>query len=309
VADPLHIVRFGQFELDSQTGELRKGPRTLRLQDQPLKILLMLLESPGTLVTREEMKQKLWAEDTFVDFEHSLSTAINKLRTALGDSATDSRYIETLPRKGYRFIAPVQATSAAISPQPSQPGAEASADERRRNAGLEASAPEITRSLSGADPNRTGTEQVSATASLLTDAADVPAASPTLALGIFAAIQLMYLAFYISTLAGLHELQDRLANIGAPGFAWIAIIALAAIGIPVRLYFLSSAGFKARTLAASFLKVFPFIFVFDELWAASPLLIIHYIGWGWALAAVAGLAYLPFSQRTLLLMADRPTAR
>jgi cholera toxin transcriptional activator len=264
------IIRFGQFELDRTTGELRKGARTLRLQEQPLKILLMLLEAPGELVAREEMKQRLWANDTFVDFEHSLSAAINKLRTALGDSATDSRYIETLPRKGYRFIAPVSSSA------------------------LQNSIGEL--------------HSESESHSLLTDPSEVPSTKPTFARGIFAGIQMMYLAFYISTLAGLHQLQDRLASLGAPGSAWVAIITLAVIGIPVRLYFLSSAGFQVKSLLKSFIKVFPLVFIFDELWAASPLLIVHYIGWGWALAAVAGLAYLPFSQRTLLFMAERRNA-
>jgi cholera toxin transcriptional activator len=258
-------LRFGQFELDVQTGELRKGARVVRLQDQPLKILLMLLESPGGLVTREQMRQQLWATDTFVDFEHSLSAAINKLRGALGDSATNPVFIETLPRKGYRFIAPVSGASGASAEQ-------ASAEE----------------------PD-----------SLFTRATDVPAAPPRLALGIFSAIQVMYLAFYISALAGLHELQDRLAVLGLPTFFWIVVIALAVLGIPLRLYFLSSASFRAKTLVSSFLRLFPIVFAIDAFWAASPLLITHRIGWGFALAAVAGLAYLPFSQRTLLLMAER----
>ena len=257
-------LRFGQFELDRQTGELRKGARVVRLQDQPLKILLMLLESPGALVTREQMRQQLWAGDTFVDFEHSLSTAINKLRSALGDSATNPVFIETIPRKGYRFIAPVQ------GPAPARP---------------------------------TSNEDKAASTSLLTDASEVPAAPRRLALGFFSAIQVMYLAFYISALAGLHELQDRLAVLGLPSFFWIGVIALAVLGIPLRLYFLSSASFRAKTLVTSFLRLFPLVFVLDALWAAAPLLIIHKIGWGFALAAVAGLAYLPFSQRTLLLMA------
>src|SRR6201984_3354221 len=102
------IARFGVFELDLNTGELRKGGVKLRLQGQPVQVLTLLLERAGDVVTREELREKLWASDTFVDFDHSLNTAINKVREALGDSASTPRYVETLARRGYRFIAPVQ---------------------------------------------------------------------------------------------------------------------------------------------------------------------------------------------------------
>ncbi len=102
------IARFGVFELDLAAGELRKSGAKLRLQEQPFQVLAMLLERAGDVVTREELRQKLWPADTFVDFDHSLNTAVNKLRETLGDSASSPRYIETLARRGYRFIAPVQ---------------------------------------------------------------------------------------------------------------------------------------------------------------------------------------------------------
>ena len=102
------IARFGVFELDLAAGELRKNGAKLRLQEQPFQVLALLLERAGDIVTREELRQKLWPADTFVDFDHSLNTAVNKLRETLGDSASSPRYIETLARRGYRFIAPVQ---------------------------------------------------------------------------------------------------------------------------------------------------------------------------------------------------------
>ena len=98
------ILRFGSFEANLQAGELRKQGLKVRLQDQPFQILVMLLERPGELVTRQEIHQNLWPADTFVDFDHGLNNAINRLREALGDSAGTPRFIETLPRKGYRFI-------------------------------------------------------------------------------------------------------------------------------------------------------------------------------------------------------------
>jgi Tol biopolymer transport system component/DNA-binding winged helix-turn-helix (wHTH) protein len=106
-------VRFGVFELDPKTGELRKGGLRIRLQEQPLRVLTALLDRPGELVTREELQKKLWPGDTFVDFDQGLGKAIRKLREAIGDSAHNPRFIETLPRRGFRFIAPVNGYAGA----------------------------------------------------------------------------------------------------------------------------------------------------------------------------------------------------
>src|ERR1700730_16168367 len=108
-------VAFGAYEADLQSGELRKHGIRLRLQAQPFQILAMLLDRPGELVTREEICQKVWSENTFVDFDQSVGTAINKIREILGDSAAEPRFVETLPRRGYRFIAPVTVVEPAGS--------------------------------------------------------------------------------------------------------------------------------------------------------------------------------------------------
>jgi TolB-like protein/DNA-binding winged helix-turn-helix (wHTH) protein/Flp pilus assembly protein TadD len=122
-------VQFGIFEADLRSGELRKRGLKVKLHGQPFAVLAMLLERPGEVITREELQKKLWPVDTFVDFEHGLNKAINKLREALGDKAENPRFIETLPRKGYRFVAPIRVpgptgsataadtTSSATSPQ------------------------------------------------------------------------------------------------------------------------------------------------------------------------------------------------
>ena len=107
VASPLTLLRFGTFELDLQSGELRKAGVRLKLQQQPFLVLKMLVQHPGEIVTREELCSKIWPADTFVDFDKSLNTAINKLRDALGDTSGSPTFIETIPRRGYRFIAPV----------------------------------------------------------------------------------------------------------------------------------------------------------------------------------------------------------
>jgi len=117
------IVRFGVYELDLQAGGLRKNGMRIRCQEQPLQVLAALLERPGELVTREELRRRVWPEDTFVDFDHALNTAVKKIRASLNDDADFPRYIETVPRRGYRFIAPVtEETSQAIEvPAPSPP--------------------------------------------------------------------------------------------------------------------------------------------------------------------------------------------
>ncbi len=108
-------VRFGSFELDLRAGELRKQGVKIKLQEQPLQILAMLLEHPGQVVTREELRNKLWAADTFVDFDHGLNKSINKLREALGDSAESPRFIETLAKRGYRFLESSATTTVETS--------------------------------------------------------------------------------------------------------------------------------------------------------------------------------------------------
>src|SRR5712672_1414267 len=112
---PSRVLRFGVFQINLAARELRKHGLRVRLPGQPFCILSILLEKPGQVITREEMRQRLWSSDTFVDFEHSLNSAIKKLRHALGDSPENSRYVETVPRVGYRFIAPVEQVSATAN--------------------------------------------------------------------------------------------------------------------------------------------------------------------------------------------------
>jgi TolB-like protein/DNA-binding winged helix-turn-helix (wHTH) protein/Flp pilus assembly protein TadD len=107
------VIRFGVFELDLRSGELQKQGRKIRLEGQPVQVLICLLEKPGELVTREELHRKLWPADTFVNFEHGLNAAVKRLRQALNDSADNPRFVETLPRRGYRFIAPLHAVAVA----------------------------------------------------------------------------------------------------------------------------------------------------------------------------------------------------
>jgi DNA-binding winged helix-turn-helix (wHTH) protein/TolB-like protein/Tfp pilus assembly protein PilF len=117
-ADPVpseHLVRFGAFELDRSTGELTSQGRRVPLQDQPARVLCLLTAKPNQLVSREELRQALWSDDTFVEFEAALAVAIMKIRQALGDSATKPRFVETIPKRGYRFLADVRAAAPAVT--------------------------------------------------------------------------------------------------------------------------------------------------------------------------------------------------
>jgi DNA-binding winged helix-turn-helix (wHTH) protein len=108
------VVKFSVFEADLRAGELFKAGRKIKLQEQPFQALVMLLERPGEVVTREELQKRLWPADTFVDFDHSLNTAIKKLRQALGDNKKTPRFVETLPKRGYRFIGDVEPTGGKL---------------------------------------------------------------------------------------------------------------------------------------------------------------------------------------------------
>ncbi len=128
-AIPANSVRFGVFEFDLRSGELRKHGIRIKLQEQPCQILAILLEHRGEMVTREELQGRLWPSDTFVDFDHSLNTAVMRLREALNDSSENPRFIETLPRRGYRFVAPVEEKSATVNDSTQPQTAQVSASE------------------------------------------------------------------------------------------------------------------------------------------------------------------------------------
>ena len=276
------IARFGVFELDLAAGELRKNGVKLRLQEQPFQVLALLLERAGNVVTREEMRQKLWPADTFVDFDHSLNTAVNKLREMLGDSASSPRYIETLARRGYRFIAPVQNSVGKGSAE-------------RAHVGAAAYPPSAARQQSAQDPT-----------TALHPELEVPIPQRALTRGLFALAQLMYLIFYLAALFRLHAVQGIVESFlsGWRATALVAaVMVTAGVGIPLRCYLLSAAGFDYQRLGEKFQQMFPFILALDQLWAVAPFLLMQKIGLGAAFAASAALLYVPFSERTLIRMA------
>jgi DNA-binding winged helix-turn-helix (wHTH) protein len=259
------LFRFGIYELDGATGELRKdGKSRPRLQGQPLEVLLHLLDRPGEVVTREELRQRLWPADTFVDYDHSLNTAVNKLREALSDSADNPRFIQTIPRRGYRFIA----------------------DEIRVSTAGSSSESEIP-------------------VGMLSNPRELPPVSRPVVRLLFSLIQIMYFCFYVISLANLHRTEAFIfRELQHPQWIFVPLLVTASIGIPIRLYLLSASLFGYRGLTSRFLKLFPALFFLDELWALAPFLAVDQIGAGLALAVTAALLYLPFSQRSLLLMGE-----
>jgi DNA-binding winged helix-turn-helix (wHTH) protein len=267
------LLRFGVFEVDLEAGELRKNGARIRLQEQPFQVLTALLQNAGQVVTRDSLRETIWAADTFVDFDHSLNTAVNKIRESLGDSASSPRFVETLARRGYRFIAPVEAVAGAPRP--------ASVQDEGTRAG--APAPH------GLHPEL-----------------HVPVPRRGLVRGLFGLIQIMYLIFYVNGLAHLHG-AERVASNFAPGWRALfivgAVLVTGAVGIPLRFYLLSAVAFDFRKLGETFARLFPFVFALDQLWAIAPFLLLPQIGVGLAFAATAALLYVPFSERTLVRLA------
>ncbi len=264
------IARFGVFELDLAAGELRKNGAKLRLQEQPFQMLALLLERAGDVVTREELRQKLWPADTFVDFDHSLNTAVNKLRETLGDSASSPRYIETMARRGYRFIAPVQNSVEADrvgtqdSSQPIHPDLEVPIPRRGLTRGLFA---------------------------------------------LVQVMYLIFYVAALFRLHAVLAIADSFLPNWAATVLVTTVMVTAGVGIPLRCYLLSAVGFDYQRLGEKFQRMFPFILALDQLWAVAPFLLMQKIGLGAAFAASAALLYVPFSERTLIRMAYmRPQA-
>jgi DNA-binding winged helix-turn-helix (wHTH) protein len=280
------LARFGVFELDLSAGELRKNGVKLRLQGQPFQVLALLLDRAGEVVTREELQQTLWPSDTFVDFDHSLNTAINKVREALGDSASSPRYVETLARRGYRFIAAVQ------TPPPTEAPAVV--------------APANSEGARVTSPLSTPLQTASPPPVAMHPELEIPIPRRGITRGLFGLIQVMYLCFYLAALFHLHAIQgiaDSFLPLWSATALAGAVMVTAGVGIPLRCYLMSAVGFDYQRLGEKFRQIFPFVLALDQLWAIAPFLLIEKIGLGAAFAASAALLYLPFSERTLIQMA------
>ncbi|MGA7158028.1 MAG: winged helix-turn-helix domain-containing protein [Acidobacteriaceae bacterium] len=268
--------RFGVFEADSATGELRRKGVRVKLHAQPFQVLLLLLERPGEMLTREEICSKLWPDGTFVDYEHGLNSAINRLREALGDKASQPRFIETLARRGYRFLAPIE----RVVPL--------------NDNGREVSAP-------GAPVTPVLVSQ-GLLDRVLASPEDLPRSSHTVVQTLFLLLQAMYLGFYIGALANLQEIHDLMSPLPHAEQMFLVLILTAALLIPVRTFLFCAAIFYAPRFRERFRRLWLLLFPLDMLWALAPFLLLHHINYGLALACMTFLVYSPFAQRSLILM-------
>jgi len=289
--------RFGLFEADAATGELRRQGIRIKINAQPFQVLCLLLERPGELLTRDEIARDLWPDGTFVDYEHGVNSAINRIREALGDSAANPRFVETLARRGYRFVAPVERIGGERDENADSGGA--SVVEARLEAEADAAAAEPTAVSNVADLPVSPTVL---SEPILATPEELPQTSPVLALTFFVSLQLMYLAFYVSALANLSEIDDLLSSVPGSSVSFPLLIVTAALLIPARAFVVSAFLFGAPRARRQFLRMWPLLAPMDVLWALSPFLLLHHITFGLALACVALLVYSPFAQRSLVLM-------
>ena len=270
------VIRFAEYEADLRSGELRRQGHRLKLQDKPFQVLAALLQRAGEVVTREELRQSLWAADTFVDFEHGLNTAVNKVREALGDSANNPRFIETLPRRGYRFIGPIN------------------------HSGMTEAAPE-----SQTEGKHTAPLPSPPPASKVPDG-DLPTAPRPAARGLLLLIEGAYLVSYVSALHYLIwvRMLARFSFGPTQSFTITSLIIVwSALGLPLRFYLCSGLVFDYQFLGQKFRRIFPFLLLIDEVWSAMAIFMVPKIGLGFAFALFVLAVYSPFAQRTLVRMA------
>jgi len=276
--------KFDDFEADLRAAELRRGGTRLKLQLQPFQVLVALLERPREVVTREELRLRLWPQDTFVDFDHGLNTAMVKLRDVLGDSASNPKYIETIAKRGYRFLG----------------GAEVILDQTAPAAKLAAPEQIAQPSVTTPEPGQPATVSPEPDSHL-------PRTSRNISRLLFALIQIMYLVFYLSALFRWESTyQSSITSWGRAGTtAFVVYLVTSLVGLAVRLYLISATAMDYHLLGDKYRILTPALFVLDMIWALSPLLIADRIGLGFALGACAALIYMPFAQRTLMHMTQR----
>jgi DNA-binding winged helix-turn-helix (wHTH) protein len=274
--------RFGIFEVASESGELRRNGVRVKLHSQPFQVLLLLLERPGEMLTREEICRMLWPDGTFVDYEHGVNSAVNRLRDALGDKASQPRFIETLARRGYRFLAPVE----------------------RIPAGVEARGEGVVQAVTPAQIKTGFLDGV------LASPEDLPKSSPAVVQTLFLLLQLMYLGFYVGALANLAEINELFSPLPFAQQAFTLLIVTAAVLIPVRTFLICAVLFHAPGVREKFLKLWWLLLLpLDVLWSLSPFLLLHHMNYGLALACMTPLVYSPFAQRSLILMGAGGTKR
>ena len=287
--------KFDAFEADLRAAELRRNGTRLKLQLQPFQVLVALLERPKEVITREELRQRLWPEDTFVDFDHGLNTAMVKLRDVLGDSASKPKYVETIAKRGYRFLGDAEAVLE-------QPKAEPPKPQEPKEIAAPVQTPPTAIATNGAQA--ASSEEAGRKPWLAVPERELPRASrPTVRI-LFTLCQIMYLIFYLSALFRLDRLSESAQRvwIAAGNVLFVVYLVTALLGVAVRLYLTTATAFDYHLLEEKYRILFPALLVLDMIWALSPLLIADRIGLGFALGATAALIYMPFVQRMLMQM-------
>src|SRR5580700_7634495 len=231
-SQPVVRYRFGVFEANAATGELRRQGIRVKLNTQPFQMLMLLLARPGELVTREDISRELWPEGTFVDFEHGVNSAVNRIREALGDKANNPRFVETMARRGYRFVAPVE----------------------RMDAGND-----VARTLEEKETGFGG--------SFLASPEDLPRSSYAVVQTLFVLLQVMYVSFYVGALANLAEIDELMSALPHANVVFRVMEASAVVLIPLRAFVLCAVLFHAPGARQKFLQLWPFLLLVDLVWS------------------------------------------
>jgi cholera toxin transcriptional activator len=263
-------IRFETFELNLHTGELSKAGSRVQLQDQPTRLLALLANRHGELVTRDEIHHELWKEGEFVEFEHAVNTAMHKIRVALEDDKDKPRIIETLPKKGYRFIAPVDVLGGSpASPPPSETQTAEPVPAKRRARGENFVLP------------------ISVVSARI----------------LFLLAQVPYVATYLATFYNWDNLDVALMRtfVFIPvEWSRFGLTVFALVGFAVRIYLIGLVGWGHTEAGPRYRKLFPFLLILDGLWAATPLLVLEDLGPLVSWPGLILMGWLVFGQRTLM---------
>jgi DNA-binding winged helix-turn-helix (wHTH) protein len=261
------IIKFEEFELDKGRYELRRRGSPVKLERVPMELLILLAEREGQLVTREEIIQRVWGDNVYVDTRQGINTAVRKIRLALRDNPDEPRILKTVVGKGYRLAAPLSFADSQSEPGPVVPAETAKAATGPGN--------------SNAHPQPLG-------------AAPLPM-RPTTARALLLLIQFGYLIFYAASFIWF----SSILRMGLPALVPYIFLTVALAGSAFRIYLISAIASNFPGKGRLFRQMFPGILVLDAVWASSPLLLFPKLGYV-TLLFMAGLAFLPFTQRTLV---------
>lgn len=299
--------RFGVFEADAATGELRRRGMRVKLNAQPMQVLLMMLGRPNEVLTRDEIAKELWPDGTFVDFDHGVNSAVNRIREALGDKASNPRFVETLARRGYRFVAPVERVVADTFAGSAEPSLSQEMRKDEASSDYDALEPALSHSARSdvaglGHDSREVPEDAGRRLRVLASEEELPEARRDVVRWLLVGLQVMYVAFYVGALANLAEIEELLAPLTGVRVWMAAIVVTAALMIPVRAFVLSGVLFRAPRMRGKVLALWPLMLAMDVAWSMAPFLLLHHMDVGLAFACCSLLVYSPFAQRSLVLM-------